>query len=90
MLKPAVIFYRRNGWNRKKHFGHERGGQREGGQVGHTLVTKPITPLEMLLPSDSGSPKISMCPSTLYACIFKRNQSIVRGDERKCPCLASA
>lgn len=33
-----------------------------------TLVTKPITPLEILMPSDSGSPKMSMCPNTLYAC----------------------
>lgn len=33
----------------------------------HTLVTKPTTPLEMLLPRESGSPRMSMCPSTLYA-----------------------
>lgn len=37
-------------------------------RLGHrTLVTKPMTPLEMLLPKDSGSPKMSMCPRTLYA-----------------------
>jgi len=30
-----------------------------------TFVTKPITPLEMFMPSERGSPRMSMCPRTL-------------------------